>query len=518
MKKKGIILLASLAISSLSLMGQEKTSAKESLDLDPPKEVDYKSQPNDGKGIASIQQELAEEERKNEKDYYVNPKSYGTTRINVPQTYVKPLNRTGISAFKDIDWIEAGLDYRTRYEHRENDLRRADSGVDRPLLLRTRGYIGLKEKLDPFRFAVEIEDAQRKFSKYEVDNRDYNRVEPINAFGELYFKNGAGINRPISIRYGIMAFEFLDRRLIGLNEWRNTTNTFQGTKISIGKDQNNWSVDFLALKPLERLTNETDKPVRNQLFGGVIGHIRHWSRIITIEPFYLGLKQSKLVQTKYNETKIAFEPNNRVGREIHTVGLRLYNVYLSGFDYDVSWIAQFGVNDTEKQQRHEAYAFTFDTGYSFNHPWKPRTGFFFGYVSGDRNPLDNTNQRFERLFGFARPWSSNDYIQMENVKSPKLVLEFEPIKGLKLDTAVVWFYLANSKDRWSGVGNLRDQTGKSGDYMGFEYNFRARFDLNSRVKANIGYAYFKPGEFTINTTGREMNSHFGYLEVAYSLF
>ena len=40
MKKKGIILLASLAISSLSLMGQEKTSAKESLDLDPPKEVD----------------------------------------------------------------------------------------------------------------------------------------------------------------------------------------------------------------------------------------------------------------------------------------------------------------------------------------------------------------------------------------------------------------------------------------------------------------------------------------------
>ena len=240
MKKKGIILLASLAISFSSLMSQEKTSTKESLDLDPPKEVDYKSQPNDGKGIASIQQELAEEERKNEKDYYVNPKSYGTTRINVPQTYVKPLNRTGISAFKDIDWIEAGLDYRTRYEHRENDIRRADSGVDRPLLLRTRGYIGLKEKLDPFRFAVEIEDAQRKFSKYEVDNRDYNRVEPINAFGELYFKNGLGINRPISIRYGIMCFEFLDRRLIGLNEWRNTTNTFQGTKITLGKDQNNW--------------------------------------------------------------------------------------------------------------------------------------------------------------------------------------------------------------------------------------------------------------------------------------
>ena len=30
----------------------------------------------------------------------------------------------------------------------------------------------------------------------------------------------AGINRPISIRYGIMCFEFFDRRLIGLNEWK----------------------------------------------------------------------------------------------------------------------------------------------------------------------------------------------------------------------------------------------------------------------------------------------------------
>lgn len=514
------LVLASSLLAQGSKQEKNKTDkvAENAVDLDPPAEIKYESQPNDGKGIDSIKQELAEEERKNEKDYYVNPKSYGTTRILVPQAYVKTLSQTGISSLKNLDWIEAGLDYRTRYEHRENDLRRPDAGVDRPLLLRTRGYFGIKEILDPIRFAVEIEDAQRVNGKYEVDNRDFNRAEPINAYGELFFKNGVGINRPLSVRYGIMSFEFLDRRLIGLNEWRNTTNTFQGAKISLGKDQNNWSVDFLALKPLERLTNELDKPVRNQLFGGVIGHIRHWSKIITIEPFYLGLKQSKLDQSKFNETKLAFETNNRIGREIHTVGVRFYNVYMSGFDYDISAMTQFGVNDTDKQQRHEAVAYTFESGYSFQHPWKPRAGFFFGYVSGDKNPNDNTNQRFERLYGFARPWSSNDYIQMENLKSPKIVVEFEPLRGVKVDTAVVWFYLASAKDRWSGVGNLRDQTGQSGEYMGFEYNFRARYDLNSRVKANIGYAYFKPGDFTINTTGREMNSHFGYLELMYSLF
>ncbi|MBK9500823.1 MAG: alginate export family protein [Leptospiraceae bacterium] len=59
-----------------------------------------------------------------------------------------------------------------------------------------------------------------------------------------------------------------------------------------------------------------------------------------------------------------------------------------------------------------------------------RTGFFFGYVSGDRNPLDNTNQRFERLFGFARPCRVMT-ISNGKLEILKLVLEFEPIKGLK---------------------------------------------------------------------------------------
>lgn len=452
------------------------------------------------------------------KNYYIEPRSYGTKRLLTPPVYARTLSDTNIDSFKDLNWIDAGIDYRARYEYRENDLRRADSGIDRPLLLRTRGFVAIKEKLDPFRVTLEIEDAQREFSKYEIDNKDYNRAEPINAFFELYYKNGLGTNRPLSIRYGIMSFEFLDRRLIGANEWRNTTNTFQGARITLGKDENNWSLDILALQPLERIPNEIDKRVRNQIFGGLIGHIRTWSEFITLEPFYLGLKQSKLEQVKWNPEKLSFEPNNRVGRQIHTLGLRMYAVYKWGLDYDISLITQFGVNDMQKEERHEAYAFTYDMGYTFQHSWKPRLGFFYGYVTGDRNPNDKTNQRFERLFGFARPWSSNDYIQMENVQTPKILIEFEPIKKVQIDTAVVWFYLASPTDRWSAANNIQDKTGKSGNYMGFEYNFRIRFNILSRLKANLGYAYFEAGEFTINTTGRDKLSHFLYAEFTAQIF
>jgi hypothetical protein len=112
----------------------------QSFNLEPPKEVEYKKQENDGKGLPQVRAELEEEERLNKKDYYKNPRSYGTNRILSPPVYAKTLSETGYEAFKDLKWIEAGMDYRTRNEYRENDLRRSDSGIDRPLLLRSRAY------------------------------------------------------------------------------------------------------------------------------------------------------------------------------------------------------------------------------------------------------------------------------------------------------------------------------------------------------------------------------------------
>lgn|GEM_PF-3514708 len=195
--------------------------------------------------------------------YYVERRSYGTKRIDgTKPDYAVRLSETGIGIFKKIDWLIAGVDYRYRQEYRGNDLRRPNattvsgpSGVqptaDTPALLRTRLFLKVENILDPFRFTVEIEDARRyrywdpaqdpgkdqRQPPYARDDRDFNTAEPIQAFGELYFKNLFGYDRPLHVRVGRQAFEFLDRRLIGLNEWRNTTNTFQGVRTTIGQEK-----------------------------------------------------------------------------------------------------------------------------------------------------------------------------------------------------------------------------------------------------------------------------------------
>lgn len=87
-------------------------------------------------------------------------------------------------AFNDVNWLVLGLEYRARYEHLDKDFRRADENIDDPVLLRTRAYIGVKEILDPLRFAVEVQDSRRNNGDYSraYDTRDVNQADILQGY------------------------------------------------------------------------------------------------------------------------------------------------------------------------------------------------------------------------------------------------------------------------------------------------------------------------------------------------
>jgi len=347
----------------------------------------------------------------------------------------------------------------------------------------------------------------------------------IQAYGELYFRRALGEDareqqRPIRFRAGRMAYEALDRRLIGRNEWRNTTNTFEGFRINLGQEANNWEIDTWAYQPVKRLPTEFDQRIENVWFYGVIGHWREWSQIITLQPYYMGLVQ--------DGSKVP----GQIDREIHAPALRGYGkIPTTRLDYDFNLIYQFGQN---AGQRHEAHGYTLETGYTFQHSWKPRLSAFYGYASGDRHPNDNVDNRFERFFGFARPWSADDYIVFENVKVPKIKLEFQPAKDLRIDGGYSWYWLASSTDRFNNLldgnnsaiknpGFNRDPTGRSGDFIGHNFDIRARYKLTANIDTTVGYSHFTSGDFTRNrqiaALGKSPgSSDFFYVEVVISAF
>ncbi|NBO18665.1 MAG: hypothetical protein EBV03_05435, partial [Proteobacteria bacterium] len=146
------------------------------------------------------------------------------------------------------NWLEGGLELRERLEVRDGDLRRNVQTNDSPLLQRSRLYVGVKEILDPLRFTVELQDSRRWFSDFVTDDRDYDQLDILQGYGELHFKDALGKDAPVRLRAGRMSFEVLDRRLIARNEWRNTTNSFQGFRALIGQQKNVWDLDMFALQ------------------------------------------------------------------------------------------------------------------------------------------------------------------------------------------------------------------------------------------------------------------------------
>jgi len=460
--------------------------------------------------------------------YFVPVRTYAQQRGAEPPRYVRQLNTTwlkDIEAANRVDWIDLGLESRLRYEYRDNDFRRKNSALDEPLLLRTRLYAAVKNQLDPFRFTVELQDSRIFNSLYAPNIRDVNKTEVIQGYGELYLKDGLGEDalghsRPISVKAGRMAFELNNGRLVTRNEWRNTTNTFQGLRTTLGQQTNDWQANLFAMQPIVRLTNQVDVVSQAQWFYGATGEWRQWSKVITLQPYYYLLKQNGSLVTNTSDGTLAaaIAPINRT---IHTGGVRGYGVVGdTGLDYDTSYTRQWG---DDGGLPHDAYAYNAEVGYTAGYAWKPRLSSSIGFASGDKNPNDHQSQRFERLFDYARPWSNNDYIQMENIRASKIHCELSPTKALQIELNYSWYELASATDRWNGGAGLRDATGKSGKNIGEEIDFRVQYHINKYIGLRVGYAYFMAGDFTKKTSqlvepGRKDNSSFLYFETTLSAF
>jgi hypothetical protein len=471
-------------------------------------------------------------------DYYRKTLGYRLEPHPYVPLYVRNLSRTQFEQFRDIDWLNVGLESRIRYEYRENDYRPwIDTSSGRPVsrfrpdpdnlwLLRTRAYLGIQDILDPFRFAVEFQDSRSYNGLYERSVQDVNEFELIQGHVELYFRHALGNNRPLSIRAGRMHLELLDRRLIANNEFRNTTNNFEGFRIQFGKKQNDWDLDTFAFQPVERLKYEFDRSDENTwIYGGVLS-IRRWSNVATIQPYFIGRKQDGEHQTDPRSERRVND------RDIHAPGLRVYGVIPdTGFDFEADLNKQFGrygetrtVNGRRRQfeVQHDALAYSLELGYTFEHDWKPRASLTYGYGTGDKNRSDGGNQRFDAFFGFNQPWSRNDYFSWDNIHAPKARLEFTPYKDVRIDTAYNAYWLQSEADGWNRA-NLRDPTGKSGDFLGHEFDIRLRHKLNAYVDWSLSYAHFTPGDFT-KDVGKMVGaftsepSNFFYFEVSLNAF
>ncbi|MBI1827015.1 MAG: alginate export family protein [Planctomycetes bacterium] len=441
-----------------------------------------------------------------ESGYYVVPRSYSTKLESDPPYYVKTIDHLGLG-LDNLKWLQFGIEERLRFEYRDDDYRRGPLQPlrnplihEEPFVMRNRIFLGITDVLDPFRAAVEFSDSRIFNSKFPDTTSDVNENEIIQAYGELYFKDALGQGEPLRIRAGRMTLDLVDRYLFSRSNFGNTLFTWDGGRLTLGDRNSLWTVDIFAAEVGEKRVHQWDRPDEQTWAYGITGDWRGWKKWITLEPFYFVRDEDHHLTTP--------------DRTIHTVGLRAYNVFgKTGWDYDANVAFQFGEVGRNKQR---AFAARTEVGYLFDHPWKPRVAICAAYATGDEDPNDRTSGRFDRLFASKDYLSFYEVFTWQNIIAPKLRVELQPFQSLRLNAGYGGFWLDHNRDGWVSV-NRNDPTGRAGNFLGQELEFRARWQLDPRVELSVGYSHFMQGPF-VDKTGPADDSDFFYVQTVVTLY
>lgn len=385
------------------------------------------------------------------------------------------------------DWVDLGLENRTRFESYDHPWRASQAigngQTDPQILLRSRLRFGLGGN-GPLRFLFEGQDARVYLNMDPGDFRDsttVNEFDILQLLGSLTVNNVFGSGLRTDVHFGRMTMDFGRRRLIARNDFRNTSNAFDGLHWQISQGQT-WRVRAFFVEPVDRNEVGLDEQNNKSLFWGTYVESRHvpW---IQLDAYYLGLNDQRARDVVSHRTYSTF-------------GGRLYKDPKPGeLDYEIETSWQTG---TRGITDHFAHFQHIDLGYTLNLPWSPRVLFHYDYASGDRQPGDSQDEGFDTLFGARRweymPTGTFGPFFRNNISSPGWRVSVTPAQGWTVQVKHRVWYLAQNSDAFGSSG-LRDATGQAGTSLGHDVELRAQWAISMNMDVDAGYVHWFKGSY-----------------------
>jgi hypothetical protein len=405
--------------------------------------------------------------------------------------------------------VDVTGDQRTRYESLNNRYRRDTEGSDQGLFLRNRLQIELRS--DVSEVAVELMDCRgylrdsgSKFATSQV-----NAIEPIQIYGARHMQDVLWPCDELLFQAGRLTMDVGSRRLVARNRFRNTVNTFTGLNVIWTADSGESLQAFWTL-PIQRLPFDQqglsgngvvfDSEHLDVQFWGVVGALPKCIGNAYLEGYGFGLHEDDSPGRK---------PGNR---ELYTIGFRTGTKPISGrFDFELESAVQFGtsrqtvLSEDTTDLDHAAFFQHAELGYTWEVNSKLRAAFQFDYASGDADPFDNENNRFDTLFGARRfefgPTGIYGPFARSNLVTPGYRITFTQFSSWKVMFAHRLYWLASSTDAWTTAA-LQDVTGASGRYLGHQPEIRIRCAaVPDTITVDAGTAYHFKGRFVNQAPG-----------------
>lgn len=392
---------------------------------------------------------------------------------------------------------------RVRWEALENSFRLV--APDRDELVLTRLDLTLQYDAPRWFGRVEVQDSRAWGDKMlsPLGTDDVNTLEPVAAHLGFRWAGEGVLSGDWVLRAGRMTVDYGSRRLLARNRFRNTSNAFQGVRLSFasGASQSELFYTYPLQRQPTRLDggklreNESalDKAGRSERFWGFSHDWRLPDGGADMAVYFFA-------------SELSDRPGRPVAdRRLRTLGTRLLDSS-PRWEWEVEGAYQWGRSrrnaiDTASLLDHEAWFVHVHGGVAL------REGLSLQLVwdgaSGDRNPDDNRNQRFDRLYG-ARAFELGPSGIFgagirSNLRSPALRLRWRPVADHQVLLSLRRLSLDSARDQAPSALRV-DASGRSGRDLGRQWELRWRWKPAAQSwDTEIGGAYLDKGAYFSGT-------------------
>ncbi len=381
------------------------------------------------------------------------------------------------------DWVDFGLEHRTRFEVYDHPWRSAQplGRTDPQIQQRSRVRFGMNGEVLKFLFEGQDSRVHLDDPGDFVTTATRNEWDILQIFVSATVRDVLGTRLRTDLHVGRLTMDFGRRRLVARNDFRNTINAFDGVHWQLTKNKS-WRVRAFLVEPVLRDQVQLDEQSKRSVFWGVYGESTQLLRL-HLHAYYFGLNDQR-------NTAINMQ------RTFSTFGFRFFRTpHTSQIDYEIESAWQTGKRGNTD---HFAHFQHFDLGYTFDLPWVPRLLIYYDYASGDRNANDSQDSAFDTLFGARRfeymPTGNFGPFFRTNISSPGWRVIFVPEKGWEVQLKQRFWYLASSRGAFARNG-LRDSTGESGNVLGHDVELRVQWMINGNLEFDVGYDHWFKGSY-----------------------
>ncbi len=389
------------------------------------------------------------------------------------------------------------VQHRIRYEYLDDQFRSGTTGDTDVIVLRTLVH-GRIRLWDDVHIGGELQDSRAERNGDTLLNTSIvNSVEALRAYLEVERKDVLG--GTLRAQAGRITMDVGSRRFVARNRFRNTINGFTGVDLW-WKSAGGTTVRGFWTLPVRRLPTEADRLEDNRIRNDEESvAVQFWGLFASSELPAIGRGELFLFGLHEND-----RPDRQTKRrDLFTPGFRIFRRPKAGhFDHQVETALQFGksrAQTTGPRLDHFAHFHHAEVGYTFDTRWTPRIALQYDYASGDDDPTDGDNNRFDTLFGARRfdfgPTGIYGPFSRANLNTPGVRLQVRPLPGVSSFLAFRGYWLADKRDAWVAA-RVRDPSGNSGRFIGSQFEIRVRWDiLPKNLRLEAGYAHLFAGEF-----------------------